>query len=59
MSEDKVHTKDSCWSMGMAYDPRVVLGVSTAGPRVDEVLQPSIMHPCSFHSLSRPRIPHY
>jgi hypothetical protein len=22
MSEDKVHTKDSCWSVGMIYDPR-------------------------------------
>jgi hypothetical protein len=34
-----VHTKDSCWSMGMVHDPRGLLGVSTAGPRVDGVLQ--------------------
>jgi hypothetical protein len=38
MSEDKVHTKDSCWSVGTIYDPREQPGVSTAGPRVDEVL---------------------
>jgi hypothetical protein len=22
MSEDKVRTKDSCWSIGMIYDPK-------------------------------------
>jgi hypothetical protein len=37
MSEDKVCIKDSCWSVGMVYDPRGLLGVSTAGPGVDEV----------------------
>jgi hypothetical protein len=31
MSEDKVRTKDLCWSMGMIYDPRELPGVSTAG----------------------------
>jgi hypothetical protein len=25
-----VHTKDSCWSVGTIYDPRELLGVSTA-----------------------------
>jgi hypothetical protein len=25
-----VHTKDSCWSLGMIYDPRELPGVSTA-----------------------------
>jgi hypothetical protein len=39
MSEDKVHTKESCWSVGMIYDPRGLPGVSTAGPKVDGVLQ--------------------
>jgi hypothetical protein len=34
MSEDKVHTKDSCWSVGTIYDPRELLGVSTAGPGI-------------------------
>jgi hypothetical protein len=34
-----VRTKDSCWSVGMIYDPRGLLGVSTTGPRVGEVLQ--------------------
>jgi hypothetical protein len=31
MSEDKVRTKDSCWSVGTIYDPRELSGVSTAG----------------------------
>jgi hypothetical protein len=31
MSEDKVHTKDSCWSVGIIYDPSDLLGVSTTG----------------------------
>jgi hypothetical protein len=31
MSEDKVRTKDSCWSMGTIYDPRELSGVSTTG----------------------------
>jgi hypothetical protein len=31
MSEDKVRTKDSCWSMRMIYDSRELSGVSTAG----------------------------
>ena len=39
MSEDKVHIKDSCWSMGTIYDPRKLPGLSTAGPRLDGVLQ--------------------
>jgi hypothetical protein len=39
MSEDKVRTKDSCWSVGTIYDPRELPGVSTADPGVDGVLQ--------------------
>jgi hypothetical protein len=31
MSEDKVRTKDSCWSVGTIYDLRELLGVSTTG----------------------------
>jgi hypothetical protein len=34
MSEDKVHTKDSCWSLGTIYDPRELPGVSIAGPGI-------------------------
>jgi hypothetical protein len=34
-----VPKKDSCWSVGMVYDPRGLLGVSIIGPGVDEVLQ--------------------
>jgi hypothetical protein len=39
MSEDKVCTKDSCWSVGTIYDPRELAGVSTASPELDGVLQ--------------------
>jgi hypothetical protein len=39
MSEDKVRTKDSCWSMGTIYDPRELTEVSIAGPILDGVLQ--------------------
>jgi hypothetical protein len=34
MSEDKVHTKDSCWSVGTIYDARELPGVSTTGPEI-------------------------
>jgi hypothetical protein len=39
MSEDKVHTKYSCWHVEMVYDPRELSGVSIVGPGVDGVLQ--------------------
>jgi hypothetical protein len=39
MSEDKVRTKDSCWSMGTIYGPRELSGVSIAGLGLDVVLQ--------------------
>jgi hypothetical protein len=39
MSEDKVRTKDSCWSVGMVYDPKVLTGVSIADLGMDGVLQ--------------------
>jgi hypothetical protein len=35
MSEDKVCTKDPCWSVGTIYDPRELPGVSTAGPGIE------------------------
>jgi hypothetical protein len=38
MSEDKVRTKDPCWSVGTIYDPRELTRLSTVGPRVDKVL---------------------
>jgi hypothetical protein len=38
MSEDKVHTKYSCWSVGTIYDTRELPGVSTIGPGLDRVL---------------------
>jgi hypothetical protein len=34
MSEDKLHPKDSCWSMGTIYDPRELPGVSIVGPGI-------------------------
>ena len=37
--EDKMRTKDLCWSVGTIYDPRELPGVSTAVPGVDGVLQ--------------------
>jgi hypothetical protein len=36
MSEDKLRLKDSCWSVGMIYDPRELPGVSTAGLRIGQ-----------------------
>jgi hypothetical protein len=39
MSEDKVHTKDSWWSVWMIYDPRGLSGVSTTDSGVDGLLQ--------------------
>jgi hypothetical protein len=34
MSEDKVRTKDSCWSVETIYDPIELPGVSTASPGI-------------------------
>jgi hypothetical protein len=34
MSEDKVRTKDLCWSVGTIYDPRELPGVSATGPGI-------------------------
>jgi hypothetical protein len=39
MSEDKVCTKDSCWSVETIYGPIELTRVSTVGPGVDEMLQ--------------------
>jgi hypothetical protein len=36
MSEDKVRTKDLCWSVGTIYDPRELPGVSTIGPGIGQ-----------------------
>jgi hypothetical protein len=38
MSEDKVRTKDTCWSVWIIYDPSELPGVSTASPGLDGVL---------------------
>jgi hypothetical protein len=34
MSEDKVCTKDLCWSVGTLYDPSALPRVSTASPQI-------------------------
>jgi hypothetical protein len=39
MSEDKVRTKDSCWSVVTIYDPRELPEVSTTGLGLNGVLQ--------------------
>jgi hypothetical protein len=39
MSEDKVRTKDLCWSLGTVYYPRELPGLSTVGPGLDGMLQ--------------------
>jgi hypothetical protein len=39
ISEDKVCTKNSCWSMRIIYDHRELSGVSTVDPKVNGVLQ--------------------
>jgi hypothetical protein len=43
MSEDKVRTKDPCWSVGAIYDPRELSGVSTAGPGIGRGVTPSLL----------------
>jgi hypothetical protein len=57
MSEDKVHTKDSCWSVGTIYDPIELPGVSTVGPGVDRVLHPNNKIHIRFVSVEDTTIP--
>jgi hypothetical protein len=45
MSEDKVCTKDPCWSVGTIYDPRELTGVSTAGPGIGRGATKSFQNP--------------
>ena len=35
-----MRTKDSCWSVGMIYDPRELPGVSTTGPEIGRGVTP-------------------
>lgn len=39
MNEDKVHIKDSCWSVGMIYGLRELSRVSIVGSKVNRALQ--------------------
>jgi hypothetical protein len=54
MSEDKVHTKDSCWSVGTIYDPRELPGVSTAGPGIGRGV--TIWYKCIFLIILVPNL---
>jgi hypothetical protein len=42
VSEDKVRTKDTSWSVGTIYDPRELPRVSTAGPMIGRGVTSSI-----------------
>jgi hypothetical protein len=42
ISEDKVRTKDPCWSMETIYDPRELPGVSTTGPGIGRIVTSGI-----------------
>jgi hypothetical protein len=42
MSEDNVHAKDSCCSMGTIYDPRELPGVSTASTGIGRGVTPEV-----------------
>jgi hypothetical protein len=42
MSEDKVCTKDQCWSVETIYDPRELPGVSTVGPGIRQCVTSGI-----------------
>jgi hypothetical protein len=55
MSEDKVRTKDSCWSVGTIYDPRELSGVSTTDPGVDGVLHHHIYNSKGTWSIQKQR----
>jgi hypothetical protein len=45
MSEDKVCTKDPCWSAGTIYDSRELLGVSTVGPGIGRGVTEVLLSP--------------
>jgi hypothetical protein len=52
MSEDKLRTKDSCWSVGMVYGPRGLPGLSTTDTGVDVVLHGVIVKGTSRKATS-------
>jgi hypothetical protein len=52
-SEDKVSTKDPCWSLGIIYDARDLSGVSTAGSGVDGVLQVGMKTVSEFFGIPK------
>jgi hypothetical protein len=52
MSEHKVRTKDSCWSVETIYDPRELPEVSTTGPEIERGVTSGIRaDPRGFMSL--------
>jgi hypothetical protein len=50
MSEDKVCTKDSCWSVGTIYDPIELPGVSTDGPGIGWGVTRWSIQTCEFYT---------
>jgi hypothetical protein len=57
MSEDKVHIKDSCWSVETIYDTRELPGLSNVGPGVDGVLhQPTSSVPTTLPTMTNEQL---
>jgi hypothetical protein len=58
MSEDKIRTQDSCWYVGMIYDPIELLGVNIVSPIVDGVLQTTrSLMPLTFNNSNVSTVP--
>jgi hypothetical protein len=49
ISEDKVRTKDLCWSVGTIYDFRELPEVSTAGSEIGWGVTPNIPNQLSYY----------
>jgi hypothetical protein len=57
MGEDKVRTKDSCWSVGTIYDPSKLPGVSTVDPGIGRGITSGIRaDPCGFTGVCGLRV---
>jgi hypothetical protein len=52
MSEDKVGTKDPCWSVGTIYDPRELPGVSTIDLGIGQGVTRHLVYFCKTNSFS-------
>jgi hypothetical protein len=54
MSEDKVRTKDFCWSVGTIYNPRKLLGVSTTGLGIGRGVTTRLAEECKAVEQAEP-----